>query len=159
MVAAANVETVFSGAGKFVEEAPSTGPAMLKIVVSLHYNWKYSFLHPTLNEVTERYNQKWPRGKASRNVTEAAVAAAAAKLVAEATAASSTSATGTTGGCCCRVMTELCSCQAGLGADCGGRGKRTGGEVGVRTAVDMDVTVSSALQTLDMCACETSVVS
>ena len=42
MVAAANVETVFSGAGKFVEEAPSTGPAMLKRVVSLHYNWKHS---------------------------------------------------------------------------------------------------------------------
>ena len=52
--AAANVETVFSGAGKFTDEAPSTGAALLSRIVKLHYNWKYEFLQPTLKEVIKR---------------------------------------------------------------------------------------------------------
>jgi hypothetical protein len=87
LVAASNVETVFSGAGKFMEAGSNTGPKTLKRIIKLHYNWKYSFLQPSLEEVTARYNLKWPRGKASKNVADAAKAAAAAKLVAEAAAA------------------------------------------------------------------------
>ena len=40
--AAANVETVFSGApGKFAEEADSTGDVLLRRMTRLHYNWNY----------------------------------------------------------------------------------------------------------------------
>ena len=80
-IAAANVESVFSGAGKFTEEAKSAGSTLLERIVKLHYNWKYSFLRPTVAQVVERYNRKWPRGKEG---SVAAAAAAAAKLVAEA---------------------------------------------------------------------------
>ena len=44
--AAANVESVFSGAGKFTAEAPSTGAELLSRMVKLHYNWKYSSFTP-----------------------------------------------------------------------------------------------------------------
>jgi len=37
-IASANVETVFSGAGKFTEEAPNTRPALLRRIVKLHYD-------------------------------------------------------------------------------------------------------------------------
>ena len=83
-VASANVETVFSGAGKFTEEAKSVGSTLLRRVVKMHYNWKFPFLRPSTMEVVARYNQKWPRGKAG---PEAAAAAQAAKRVAEAAAA------------------------------------------------------------------------
>ena len=55
---AANIETVFSGVGKFTEEARSSGPVLLRQMARLHYNWKYSFLRPTTKEVVERYNAK-----------------------------------------------------------------------------------------------------
>ena len=57
--AAANVESVFSGAGKFTSEAPSTGAKLLQRMVKLHYNWKYSFLRPTMEKIIERYNLKF----------------------------------------------------------------------------------------------------
>ena len=55
-----NVETVFSGAGKFTEEAKSTGPTLLRRMVKLHYNWKYTFLRPSIEQVIRRYKEKWP---------------------------------------------------------------------------------------------------
>ena len=57
--AAANVESVFSGAGKFTTEAPSVGAKLLQRMVKLHYNWKYSFLRPSLAKIIERYNLKF----------------------------------------------------------------------------------------------------
>lgn len=57
--AAANVETVFSGAGKFMEEAKSTGPTLLQRMTRLHYNWKYEFLRPTIESVVARYKLKF----------------------------------------------------------------------------------------------------
>ena len=57
--ASANVETVFSGAGKFTEEAKSTGPTLLRRMVKLHYNWKYTFLRPSIEQVIRRYKEKW----------------------------------------------------------------------------------------------------
>ena len=57
--AAANVEFVFSGAGKFTSEAPSTGAKLLQRMVKLHYNWKYPFLRPTMEKIIGRYNLKF----------------------------------------------------------------------------------------------------
>ena len=57
--AAANVESVFSGAGKFTEEARSAGHTLLSRMVRLHYNWKYPFLCPKIEEVVERYLEKF----------------------------------------------------------------------------------------------------
>ena len=57
--AAANVESVFSGAGKFTEEAKSAGHMLLSRMVRLHYNWKYPFLRPTIEEVVKRYLEKF----------------------------------------------------------------------------------------------------
>ena len=57
-VAASNVESVFSGAGKFTEEAKLTGPVLLQRIVKLHYNFKYKFLRPPMNAITTCYNKK-----------------------------------------------------------------------------------------------------
>lgn len=55
--ASANVETVFSGAGKFTQEAESTGPTLLQRITKLHYNWKYPFLRAPNAEVVQRYKK------------------------------------------------------------------------------------------------------
>jgi len=57
--AAANVESVFSGAGKLMAEAPSTGAGLLSRMVKLHYNRKYLFFRPTMAQIIERYNLKF----------------------------------------------------------------------------------------------------
>ena len=83
--ASSNVETVFSGAGKFTEEAKNTRPTLLRRMVKLHYNWKYEFLRPSIKQVEARYLEKWPRGTAgqtaaaAKRATEAVAAAATAK--------------------------------------------------------------------------------
>ena len=51
--AAANVESVFSGAGKFTSEAPSTGAKLLQRMV------KHPFLRPTMEKIIGRYNLKF----------------------------------------------------------------------------------------------------
>ena len=71
--ASGNVESVFSGASQFTEEAPLTGARFLAYLIKLHYNWKYSFLHPTDEEIIERYDHKF------RPTVVAKRAAAAAK--------------------------------------------------------------------------------
>ena len=81
--ASANVETVFSGAGKFTEEAKSTGPKLLRRMTKLHYNWKYKFLRPSVEQVVKRYKEKWP-GQTGKAAAMAAAAAAAAAQAAEA---------------------------------------------------------------------------
>ena len=63
--AAANVESVFSGAGKFTEEAKSAGHRLLSRMVRLHYNWKYPFLRPTIEEVVKRYLEKFHKKEAA----------------------------------------------------------------------------------------------
>ena len=32
---------------------------MLEHMVKLHYNWKYAFVRPTMDEIIERYNAKF----------------------------------------------------------------------------------------------------
>ena len=63
--ATANVESVFSGAGKFTEEAKSAGHTLLSRTVRLHYNWKYPFLRPTSEEVVKRYLEKFHKKEAA----------------------------------------------------------------------------------------------
>ena len=57
--AAANVESVFSGAGKFTDEAKSAGHKLVSRITKLHYDWKYDFLHPTSKQVVDRYNKRF----------------------------------------------------------------------------------------------------
>ena len=76
--AAAKVESVFSGAGKFTDEAKSAGPVLPKRMVRLHYNWKYAFLRPTVKEIIERYNKKFRPTVHAKLVASAASTRAAA---------------------------------------------------------------------------------
>ena len=55
---AANVESVFSGAGKFTLEAKSTGAVYLRQIVKVHNNWKYPCLRPTEKAIIARYMLK-----------------------------------------------------------------------------------------------------
>ena len=57
-VAAANVESVFSGAGKFTLEAKATGAVYLRQIVKVHNNWKYPCLQPTEKAIIARYMLK-----------------------------------------------------------------------------------------------------
>ena len=57
--ASANVETVFSGAGKFSKDAEKSSADLLRRVVRLHYAWKYSFLRAPVAEIVNRYNAKY----------------------------------------------------------------------------------------------------
>ena len=75
--AAANVESVFSGAGKFMEEAKSAGSTLLQRMVRLHYNWKYPFLRPTRAAVVQRYGDKFHGGSSTAPAPAPAAAASA----------------------------------------------------------------------------------
>ena len=57
-MAAANVESVFSGAGKFTLEAKATGAVYLRQIVKVHNNWKYPCLQPTEKAIIARYMLK-----------------------------------------------------------------------------------------------------
>jgi len=74
--AAANVESVFSGAGKFTDEAKSAGHKLVSRITKLHYDWKYKFLHPTSKQVVDRYNQKFRPSVHSRLAAAASSSAA-----------------------------------------------------------------------------------
>ena len=69
--AAANVESVFSGAGKFASEAVRVGPTLLSRMIKLHYNWKYIFLRPTVKEIIKRYQQKFSDSSSAAATAEA----------------------------------------------------------------------------------------
>jgi hypothetical protein len=79
------VETVFSGAGKFTEEAHTCSDELLRRVVRLHYNWKYPFLRPSIDTVVKRYLIKFNKKLESKHqptcadaILEEAIAAAQA---------------------------------------------------------------------------------
>ena len=76
--AAANVDSVFSGAGKFTDEAKSAGPKLVSRVTKLHYDWKYDFLYPTNKQVVDRYNQTFRPTVYARLVAAAAASSSAA---------------------------------------------------------------------------------
>ena len=77
--AAASVETVFSGAGKFMDEAPGTGAKLLRGIVRCHHLYKYKFIRPSIPAAVARYNQKHhPRLGTAGAAAGAEVAAAKA---------------------------------------------------------------------------------
>ena len=76
--ASANVESVFSGAGKFTEEARTASPTLVSSMVKLHYNWKYTFLSPTVKQVIELCNKKFRPAVYAKMVAAAAASAASA---------------------------------------------------------------------------------
>jgi len=55
LVASANVETVFSGAGRLSMKSHCLGPQLLSDYAFLHYNYKYDWLRPTLEEIIYIY--------------------------------------------------------------------------------------------------------
>jgi hypothetical protein len=63
-VASANVETVFSGAGRLSMKSHCLGPQLLSDYAFLHYNYKYDWLRPTLEEIVDSYTKLY--GKESR---------------------------------------------------------------------------------------------
>ena len=56
-VASANVETVFSGAGRISMKSHCLGPQILSDYAFLHYNYKYDWLRPTLEEIVDAYTK------------------------------------------------------------------------------------------------------
>lgn len=64
-VASANVETVFSGAGKISNKSRTLDPQLLSDYAFLHYNYKYDWLRPTLEEIVAAYKKLY--GPQARN--------------------------------------------------------------------------------------------
>ena len=56
-VASANVETVFSGAGRLSMKSHCLSPQFLSDYAFLHYNYKYDWLRPTLEEIVDSYTK------------------------------------------------------------------------------------------------------
>ena len=50
-VTSANVETVFSGAGRISDKSRTLDAELLSDYAFLHYNYKYDWLRPTLDEI------------------------------------------------------------------------------------------------------------
>jgi len=71
------VETVFSGAGQFTEEARTASAKLLRQVVKLHYNYKYPFLRIPVQTVVKRYLEKHHTDLAAMLERDAARAVAA----------------------------------------------------------------------------------
>jgi hypothetical protein len=72
-------------------QAKSVGPALLKSIVKMHYNWKYAFLRPSVEEVVARYkvhHQKTHAAAPTGLAAAIAASTAAANAAAAATAAS-----------------------------------------------------------------------
>ena len=63
-VASANVQTVFSGAGRLSMKSHCLGPHLLSDYAFLYYNYKYDWFHPTLEEFVDTYTKLY--GKESR---------------------------------------------------------------------------------------------
>ena len=82
--AAGSVETVFSGAGKFMDEAPSSGAKLLSMMVRCHYLYKYEFIRPSIEAVVKLYNQKHHRRLGTAGAAAGAELAAAEALAATA---------------------------------------------------------------------------
>ena len=56
-VASSNVETVFSGAGRISAKSHKLDTGLLSDYAFLHYNYKYDWLRPTVQEIVEAYNK------------------------------------------------------------------------------------------------------
>ena len=56
-VASANIETVFSGAGRISQKSRKLSPELLSDYAFCHYNYKYEWLRPTLDEIVTTYKR------------------------------------------------------------------------------------------------------
>ena len=56
-VASANIETVFSGAGRISMKSRTLSPSLLSDYAFCHYNYKYDWLRPTVAEIIEAYKK------------------------------------------------------------------------------------------------------
>lgn len=54
-VTSANVEVVFSGAGRISQKSRCLDPQLLIDYSFLHYNYKYDWFRPTLEEIVAAY--------------------------------------------------------------------------------------------------------
>jgi hypothetical protein len=69
-VASANVETVFSGAGKLSQRSRTMSPQLLSDYAFCHFNYKYRWLRPSAAEISEAYQrlyggaEAWARAQA-----------------------------------------------------------------------------------------------
>ena len=54
-VASANVEVVFNGAGRISQKSRCLDPQLLSDYSFLHYNYKYDWFRPTLEEIVAAY--------------------------------------------------------------------------------------------------------
>lgn len=53
----ASVESVYSGATKFSNEAETAADSLLELYVFCHYNWKFTFLRPDMKKIASTYRQ------------------------------------------------------------------------------------------------------
>ena len=54
--ASASVESVFSGVKRLLGEFAATmSPEVLELYVFIHYNWKYDFMRPSIDEIVKAY--------------------------------------------------------------------------------------------------------
>ena len=65
-VASANVEVVFSGAVRIIMKSHCLDPQLLSDYAYLHYNYKYDWLRPKLEEIAAAYMRLY--GKESRDL-------------------------------------------------------------------------------------------
>ena len=67
-MASANIETVFSGAGRISGKSRTLSPSLLSDYAFCHYNYKYDWLRPSLNEIIAAYEKLY--GKKGRDSDE-----------------------------------------------------------------------------------------
>ena len=65
-VASANIETVFSGAGRISKKSRKLSPAILSDYAFCHYNYKYDWLRPTEQEIIAAYQKLYGKGKQNK---------------------------------------------------------------------------------------------
>ena len=61
-VASANIETVFSGAGRISNKSRKLSPEILSNYAFCHYNYKYDWLRPSLDEIIKAYKKLYRKG-------------------------------------------------------------------------------------------------
>ena len=65
-VASANIETAFSGAGRISNKSRKLSPDILSGYAFCHYNYKYDWLRPSLDEIIKAYKTLSAREARSR---------------------------------------------------------------------------------------------
>ena len=56
-LASANIETIFSGAGRLSKKSRKMSAQLLSDYSFIHYNYKYEWLRPAVTEIVAMYKQ------------------------------------------------------------------------------------------------------